>query len=174
MDEQGYWKPSRWVYVGMAVGAILWVLFLTAITASALPAQEVEVRHYVGEIVALDNGNLFQPHVMVGRDGRAAAVVMVGPPGTQPQGGAAAGPITHTEEGDGIVAFCFVVDEVEGVAPEAMIGRTSCYVWLQEPDEMYETGGVPWGEATTGRMKWCEEEHALAPNSTLRPKEQRT
>ncbi len=151
------YATTRRIVAALAAAAITLLLWFSVANAQ-------EVRHYRTEIHQReDEPELYQRlHFLVGSDGRAAVVVEMGPAGIPPQAGGAVGSITSSEEGDGTAAFCFTVDELEGMLKGApMIGRVSCWIWLKEEDVIFETGDVLWGPATSPELRWCGEPHNL-------------
>ena len=123
-----------------------------------------EVRHYQSDIVATEDGNLLQQHLLINSNGDMGVVVMTGPAGTQPVAVGLSGPRIYTDvDDDGNAAFCFAVEAVEGFQGtdgNRFIGQVACYVWSGADDDlMYETGDTPFGEQTSMDLRWCGERH---------------
>ena len=146
--------------IGRGLRTFVLALIAILLFGSLAFGQEAQVRHYQSDITMDENNILVQQHVMLGSDGRMGAVIMFGPPGTEPEVGALTGPRTFTDvDAEGVAAFCFTVDDVAGAAGPQYIGAVSCYVWLKGGDTMIETGNTPFGAATSPLMTWCGETH---------------
>ena len=131
------WKPSISLILTLLLCAVGWSLIFASCAHGQEGSRDIEVqKHYrlfVTDSESVPGTTLrTEYHLMVGVE-RSASLVFGGVEGEPAPRMVAVAVGDNEYEGD---MLCFVIDEVEGMAPESIIGERPCFIYDREADTM--------------------------------------